>query len=416
MTSIQTLDFNKLLLDRTRCVETSLSLQDKKIYNLVVFSTIVLIATTGFLFLSSSFVAIGFFALKEISWLAGTSLIAIYAGVGLYKATKTFFQKVYQYLPGLNNRSNNCWANALMHFILHIPVLRNAILNTQSSELQSFKNFVLQYHKDIKNLRDVSLADSQNIREALSKMSFGESINSSMHVQEDAGEALGIVLSRLEYDSLDFPELNVYRKFSGKKRTAGIPIPFKWYRKSQEEGGLIILSASQCKGVFIQDLFDEYFNVEIKEKGPLDFCYEDSKGKIHKNTKGKCSEEHKRFTSAPQDIVINMKRFVMDTLPGRFADVSYRKITKPLKVSETINLLENVHLEEGLADTTYEITSFLVHRGSSLHGGHYVAYAKVNDKWLLFNDSVVSEASEGEMAHDLRRAYFYHYSKVSADS
>jgi len=38
----------------------------------------------------------------------------------------------------------------------------------------------------------------------------------------------------------------------------------------------------------------------------------------------------------------------------------------------------------------YELTAIIVHLGSSTHSGHYVAYIKRNNQWILYNDRKVT--------------------------
>ena len=37
----------------------------------------------------------------------------------------------------------------------------------------------------------------------------------------------------------------------------------------------------------------------------------------------------------------------------------------------------------------YELSSFIVHLGTSTHTGHYVAYVKKDGNWIQYNDRLV---------------------------
>lgn len=50
-------------------------------------------------------------------------------------------------------------------------------------------------------------------------------------------------------------------------------------------------------------------------------------------------------------------------------------------------------VEEDNKPARYHLSSFISHKGTSVHCGHYVAHLKKDDKWVLFNDNKVVDAS-----------------------
>lgn len=40
----------------------------------------------------------------------------------------------------------------------------------------------------------------------------------------------------------------------------------------------------------------------------------------------------------------------------------------------------------------YHVQSFVSHKGTSVHCGHYVAHVRKEGKWVLFNDNRVAES------------------------
>ena len=65
----------------------------------------------------------------------------------------------------------------------------------------------------------------------------------------------------------------------------------------------------------------------------------------------------------------------------------------------------------GLSDTAhsqYELCAFIAHTGSSIHCGHYVAYVKRADKWVLFNDNKVGELSKAPVGS----GYIYFFRRL----
>lgn len=62
------------------------------------------------------------------------------------------------------------------------------------------------------------------------------------------------------------------------------------------------------------------------------------------------------------------------------------------------NINSNLDDSDDNDETQYKLMAIVAHRGS-LHSGHYVSYMSpnVNDRWFLFNDSLVSESSIKEV-------------------
>jgi uncharacterized UBP type Zn finger protein len=57
------------------------------------------------------------------------------------------------------------------------------------------------------------------------------------------------------------------------------------------------------------------------------------------------------------------------------------------------------------AHTQYRLKAVIIHLGKSVHSGHYVAYVKCGQDWVLFNDERVTRA-----AHPvLGKGYVYLY-------
>jgi len=54
----------------------------------------------------------------------------------------------------------------------------------------------------------------------------------------------------------------------------------------------------------------------------------------------------------------------------------------------------NVMQIEEPKDVKYDLEGCIVHLGSSYHAGHYVAYIKKNNEWVLYNDAKVAKSTE----------------------
>jgi ubiquitin carboxyl-terminal hydrolase 5/13 len=57
----------------------------------------------------------------------------------------------------------------------------------------------------------------------------------------------------------------------------------------------------------------------------------------------------------------------------------------------------------------YKLSSFISHKGPSVHSGHYVAHVATDKGWVLFNDEKVVKADSGEQAADKLSPFAYVY-------
>ena len=103
---------------------------------------------------------------------------------------------------------------------------------------------------------------------------------------------------------------------------------------------------------------------------------------------------------APNVLVLHLKRF-------SFGDI-FGKITKTIEFEQELYLPCS---GEETKKVKYELSSMIVHHGSSVHGGHYVAFIKApNGQWYEMNDSQVSGTSINKVLK--QQAYVLFYTKV----
>ncbi|EQC42080.1 hypothetical protein SDRG_00921 [Saprolegnia diclina VS20] len=67
-----------------------------------------------------------------------------------------------------------------------------------------------------------------------------------------------------------------------------------------------------------------------------------------------------------------------------------------------------------LGATTYRLVGLVGHRGTSVLGGHYVAYVRRSSVWLCMNDALVSVVSARKVF--AQRAYVLFYERLADDS
>jgi len=72
------------------------------------------------------------------------------------------------------------------------------------------------------------------------------------------------------------------------------------------------------------------------------------------------------------------------------------------------NVVQEPTSEVDMTPAKYQLIGFIVHIGSSVHCGHYVAFVRREDKWVQFNDRRVSES----LTPPKERAYMYFFRRI----
>ena len=58
----------------------------------------------------------------------------------------------------------------------------------------------------------------------------------------------------------------------------------------------------------------------------------------------------------------------------------------------------------------YRLFGFISHKGTSAHCGHYVAFIKKQDKWVIYNDNKVAEVTDINNA--IGEGYVYFFKRI----
>ena len=116
-----------------------------------------------------------------------------------------------------------------------------------------------------------------------------------------------------------------------------------------------------------------------------------------------------KVTNSDAELVVSIKRF----------DYRYDGTTKQIvrKKIETPITLDQVALPCGDEQKQYLPTAFIVHLGSTMRGGHYVAYVKEqkddgSQVWVEYNDSARTELT-ADLPEEAQDAYVVKYSPVN---
>ncbi len=118
-------------------------------------------------------------------------------------------------------------------------------------------------------------------------------------------------------------------------------------------------------------------------------------------------KEELRLSKLPKHLLINLERFVPNVKnPGQST-----KFTNPIEIPEE---LDAKLLKKDASNQKYELSSFIVHIGQTINGGHYIAYRKVKDQWVKCDDGDISDSSKEEMLTAAKNSYICFY-KLKSD-
>ncbi|MGL5263040.1 MAG: ubiquitin carboxyl-terminal hydrolase [Candidatus Rhabdochlamydia sp.] len=113
-------------------------------------------------------------------------------------------------------------------------------------------------------------------------------------------------------------------------------------------------------------------------------------------------KEELKFGKLPEHLFISLERFV----PNWENPKKPTKFTNPIEIPEQ---LDAKLLKKDASNQKYELSSFIVHIGQTINGGHYIAYRKVKDQWVKCNDGDISYPSKEEMLTAAKNSYICFY-------
>lgn len=301
---------------------------------------------------------------------------------------------------GLKNSSGaNCWANALLQFIMNCPryveSLKKCPLKFKGVSLKTLIN---QYREDQNNLLKVSKVETQNLREIIHMKA--PSVSSDSTTQQDATVALEALSDWLpHFDSRG--RLN----YSYKNLAPPDPAKNNINRSFEFLDNDRFSTVADYRGLIFLVIGRAFSSKKVQLTKLLDYCLapqlmNGGKAKFFNNSSEEISypfvSHERKLISPPEDLCLHLDR----------TENLEKEIAVPLKLS----LEKSKHILN--RDAEYVLDSFILHTGNR-EGGHYKTYVQKKGHWFECNDSSITEISEAKALDIAKKALMVHYSKVS---
>ncbi|KAJ1030299.1 hypothetical protein NDA16_001209 [Ustilago loliicola] len=127
------------------------------------------------------------------------------------------------------------------------------------------------------------------------------------------------------------------------------------------------------------------------------------------------AEKRMKIKKLPNLLALHLKRFKYEETVQRYVKLAYRVVfPQELRLFNTSDDAED-------PDRLYELCAIVVHIGAGPHHGHYIAVVKVGNRWVQFDDDVVTYIDEAEITKyygdrpGLGSAYVLFYQAVDLD-
>ena len=314
-------------------------------------------------------------------------------------------------LLGLENFGNTCYCNSVLQALYFCIPFREAVLswakaNADSKKMRTDEDSML-----------VALAEAFSAISS-SKKKFGvyapkrliqvlkknnESFRGFQH--QDAHEFMNLLLNQIgeeldkERREKDGPELQ--RKGSRQGTPTETQKPKTWVQTIFEG---ILTNETRCLTCETITCRDETFldlSLEIEENSSITSCLRNFSGieTLNKQDKFYCDkcaslqEAHKclKVKRTPSILALHLKRFKYMENVGRLKKLSHRVVfPNELKLNNTTDGAAN-------EDATFTLFAVVVHVGSGMNHGHYVALVKIHEHWFLFDDETVEGIDDSQL-------------------
>lgn len=215
--------------------------------------------------------------------------------------------------------------------------------------------------------------------------SFGWSGN-QVFEQHDIQEVARVLLDDLQQKMRNTSvSKSISQLFLGKVESGVECINVEFRSVKEETFYDIQLDVKGCRNIY--ESFKRYVKPEILS----------GQNKYHAEGYGlQDAKKYSNFTHLPKVLMLHLKRFDYTPLG------TLQKVTDTYEFDDHINLTEFVKQKNGnKKEYSYSLHAVLIHKGSSVHSGHYVVAINVSEdlhtkEWYLFDDEKATKISSFE--------------------
>ena len=287
------------------------------------------------------------------------------------------FSHVVMMTPHFDNPSNNCWLNSILQTIIHALKLKGESSNNMEIPLRGelaaygeiisteIQKFLQPGSYSVNNI----LSEPQGVSlKQLVLFTMDINNRAELHKQHDAAQGLQAILGvtpslsflwHLTVETVTCETCNSVSSRTFPSSVASVDIAMSIKRNKFD-------AASAIKSYF-----------ETEETGIERRCL---------NCHGTTCAKSLMIPTPAKFIVVQFKRF---------RATRFRQTTTMQKINAEAQPFLSLEIYSGQGYCTYEVVATVQHLGSDLVQGHYIAYIKHQNNWLLCNDNRITPLGDG---------------------
>jgi len=279
-------------------------------------------------------------------------------------------------LGGIPNLKNSCYMNSILQIIAK---LHPNIFEGSDSPLTQAGQVIVNKIRDDKDF--VTKEEANAFYTPLLKVAGGKFVR---YRQEDACEAFQAILECMITPSA-FHEAELLS-------TPG--------RRSGESDSVPL----RRPHILLQLPIDSGHNSINLRDCVVHYCVQEEV-EIEDSISGKAQKQLLLSLDSTQLLPIQLHRFRNDLSKIDTAITNTMHLTIPARIQYNPN--------RHPVDINYELQGFIVHEGTTMRFGHYVAYIQQAGQWKLYDDSSVTKVTPEQAERAAEQAYLYFYRTTS---